>query len=176
MTLFHASQRTPDKEEIEHVLAQASKHSTFQVVYVHWGIEYDMTHSTAQRELAETFVDAGADLIVGHHPHVTQDIDIIKGVVVVYSPGILTFVQYASSPVHRRLLVGLAFKGDLPLTLTPVTSKETLSQPTYMKPKEHQLFLENLANRSHPSLREKITSGSIPLLDTVATSTKVAMM
>ena len=173
---INASQRTPTKEEVERVLTQASKRSSFQVVYVHWGNEYDLTHSTAQRALAEVFVDAGADVIVGHHPHVVQDIDIIKGVVVFYSLGNYIFDQYFSSDVQEGLVVGLDLAFDPTLTLIPVTSKKQLSQPTYMKPSDHKLFLENLAKRSHPSLREKIKAGSIPLLDTVATSTKVAMM
>jgi hypothetical protein len=45
-----------------------------------------------------------------------------------------------------------------------------------MLPGEYQKFLNELSARSHPSLKNKIEAGYIPLLDTVATSTKVAMM
>ena len=173
---IHVTQQIPSKEAIVRVLELASKRSTFQVVYVHWGNEYELTHSPIQRMLAETFVDAGADLIIGHHPHVTQDIDIIKGVVVFYSLGNYIFDQYFSDDVQEGLLVGLDLVAEPVLTLIPVTSKKTLSQPTVMEPVVHQQFLEDLAKRSHPSLREKIKAGSIPLLDTVATSTKVAIM
>jgi gamma-polyglutamate biosynthesis protein CapA len=173
---INASEQIPSHEDIARVLKVASKRSPFQVVYVHWGNEYELTHSPTQRMLAEMFVDAGADLIIGHHPHVTQDIDIIKGVVVFYSLGNYIFDQYFSNDVQEGLLVGLDVVAEPILTLIPVTSKNTLSQPTVMEPAAHQQFLENLAKRSHPSLQEKIRTGTIPLLDTVATSTKVAMM
>lgn len=173
---INASQQIPSKEDIEHVLKVASKRSSFQVVYIHWGNEYELTHSPTQRMLAKILVDAGADLIIGHHPHVTQDIDIIKGVVVFYSLGNYIFDQYFSNDVQEGLLVGLDVVAEPVLTLIPVTSKKTLSQPNVMEPAAHQQFLEDLAKRSHPSLRDKIKAGSIPLLDTVATSTKVAMM
>jgi len=45
------------------------------VVNLHWGVEYETTSKTWQRELAHRFVDAGADLIIGHHPHVVQEVE-----------------------------------------------------------------------------------------------------
>jgi poly-gamma-glutamate synthesis protein (capsule biosynthesis protein) len=173
---INAVSRIPSDAEVQQVLSQASRRSTFQVVYIHWGNEYERTHSSAQRTLAETLVTAGADLIVGHHPHVTQDIDIIKGVVVFYSLGNYIFDQYFSSDVQEGLVVGLDLTDEPTLTLFPVTSKEILSSPTTMERSEYVRFLEDLAKRSHPSLQDKIKAGSIPLRETVATSTKVAMM
>ncbi len=173
---INATQHTPSKEELKQILDQASRHSSFQIIYIHWGSEYELIHSPVQRALAELLVELGADVIIGHHPHVTQDIDIIKGVVVFYSLGNYIFDQYFSSDVQEGLIVGLDLASKPTLTLTPVTSKVKVSQPAYMKPRSHQYFLENLAKRSHSSLRAKIRAGSIPLLDTVATSTKIAIM
>ncbi len=152
---INAVSRIPTNEEITKVLNQASKRSSFQVIYIHWGNEYELTHSLSQRALAETLVDAGADLIVGHHPHVTQDIDIIKGVVVFYSLGNYIFDQYFSKDVQEGLLVGLDLAAEPTLTLLPVSSKSKLSSPTIMDSSEHMKFLEDLANRSHPSLKDK---------------------
>ena len=173
---INAVSKIPSKEEVLSVLGQAQKRSSFQIVYIHWGNEYEDTHSPSQRALAEDLVDAGADLIVGHHPHVVQDIDIIKGVVVFYSLGNYIFDQYFSKDVQEGLVVGLDLSSEPTLTLFPVSSVQKLSSPQSMKSAEHEQFLENLANRSHPSLQEKIKKGAIPLLDTVATSTKVAIM
>lgn len=176
MVGLNATARIPTDEEIKRVMNVAQRRSSFQVIYIHWGNEYELTHSTKQRELAEMLVAAGADLIIGHHPHVTQDVDIIDGVIVFYSLGNYIFDQYFSVDVQEGLLAQLDLTTDPQLTLIPVTAAATLSVPEPMDKEARQNFLIELSKRSHPSLKEKIQSGVIPLLDTVATSTKVAMM
>lgn len=57
------------------------------VVYPHWGVEKFYYPEPADRELAHACVDAGANLIVGHHPHIVQPIEVYKGVTIVYSLG-----------------------------------------------------------------------------------------
>lgn len=56
-------------------------------VYVHWGIERNEMPEAYQRELAKQFIDAGADLVVGSHPHVLQGIEFYKGKPILYSLG-----------------------------------------------------------------------------------------
>ena len=53
----------------------------------HWGIEYQMQHAPAQEELARWMIGQGVDLIIGSHPHVVQDIQVIDGKTVIYSLG-----------------------------------------------------------------------------------------
>ncbi len=48
------------------------------VVSIHWGNEYELKPSSRQRELARALVAAGADLVVGHHPHVLQPVERIR--------------------------------------------------------------------------------------------------
>lgn len=57
------------------------------VAIVHWGDEYQLHYGVDQEELAHTFADAGADVIVGGHPHVLQGFDYIGDVPVYYSLG-----------------------------------------------------------------------------------------
>ena len=57
------------------------------VVYFHWGEEYSRRPSAWQRELAHAAVDAGADLVIGSHPHVLQTVETYKGTPIVYSMG-----------------------------------------------------------------------------------------
>lgn len=59
----------------------------YTIAFPHWGTEYVLHHSKAQEELAEWMVDAGADAIIGSHPHVIQDRQYVKGVPVAYSLG-----------------------------------------------------------------------------------------
>lgn len=57
------------------------------ICVVHWGNEYEPKCSKEQKELARKIVESGADLVVGSHPHVAQNIEKVNGVNVVYSLG-----------------------------------------------------------------------------------------
>lgn len=54
---------------------------------MHWGWENETVADARQRQLARWMIDAGADAVIGGHPHVTQDIELYKGVPIVYSVG-----------------------------------------------------------------------------------------
>ncbi len=172
----NATQRIPEEFEITSVCNKAKRQSDFQVMYIHWGDEYQSTHSDTQRVLAEVMVDECADLIIGHHPHVVQDIDLIKGVTVFYSLGNYIFDQYFSDDVKNGLVVSLQFDEVPGLLLFPVSSSETKSVPKPIEREGRQKFLNDLAARSHPSLKIAIEFGKINLFEPVATSTKMAIM
>ncbi|MEC7828783.1 MAG: CapA family protein [Actinomycetota bacterium] len=57
------------------------------VVSVHWGIERETCPSEDQRDLATDLIEAGANLILGHHPHVLQPIETFDRTVIAYSLG-----------------------------------------------------------------------------------------
>ncbi|MCL6610014.1 MAG: CapA family protein [Peptococcaceae bacterium] len=57
------------------------------VVCVHWGQEYEEFPDAREIHLARALVDAGADIVVGQHPHVLQGIEIYRGKVIAYSLG-----------------------------------------------------------------------------------------
>ena len=59
----------------------------YTIVLPHWGAEYVLRHSKSQEKLAEWMVEAGADAIIGSHPHVIQDTQEIKGIQIAYSLG-----------------------------------------------------------------------------------------
>ena len=62
------------------------------IVYqCHWGNEYDPHFNAIQQTMAHICVNAGADLVIGHHPHVVQGMDYIDGTPVIYSLGNLCF-------------------------------------------------------------------------------------
>ena len=61
--------------------------SVIIIVSVHWGDEFAAYPSNAQIALAHTFVDYGANIILGHHAHVFQGIEEYKGAVIAYSQG-----------------------------------------------------------------------------------------
>ncbi|MBP5368331.1 MAG: CapA family protein [Bacteroidales bacterium] len=100
----------------------------YVVVILHWGTEFISTPSLTQRYAAAELVSAGADLIIGHHPHVIQPMDTIGKVPVFYSLGNFVFDQ--SKPEGRKAqmavvtfskdslsakAVGVEIKGNMPV-------------------------------------------------------------
>ena len=57
------------------------------IVYMHWGRELETVSNTWQKQYARRIVDAGADLVMGSHPHIVQEIESYKNVPIVYSLG-----------------------------------------------------------------------------------------
>lgn len=62
-------------EDVIHAIKKAREFSDFVVVSAHWGVEYQPTPTNRARTMAKQFFDAGADVILGHHPHVLQPIE-----------------------------------------------------------------------------------------------------
>lgn len=77
--------------------------SDIVIVFCHWGVEYVKKPTSAQEQLAHQFVDAGADLIIGTHPHVTQTIEEYNGKKIYYSLGNFIFDMYFSEDVRNGL-------------------------------------------------------------------------
>jgi len=166
-----------EKDELLAIMATAEIGSVKQIVYIHWGDEYKLKHSPAQSALATQLVDAGADLVIGHHPHVVQDIGSINGVPIVYSLGNYIFDQYFSYDVQVGLVVALELgESSSTLKLHPITSIGSQSQPQLKSEFERQAFLNSLAERSSEEVRASIQVGSIPLSWQFASSTKTAMI
>jgi len=90
---------------LEQAIAAAKAQADAVIVSVHWGLEYEIRPSPAQERLAETLVQAGADLVVGHHPHVVQPVAQVGEGVVAYSLGNFVFDQ--ETPETRQ---GLALR------------------------------------------------------------------
>ncbi len=69
------------------VVREAKEEADFVIAYIHWGTELSETLHWAQPDQAKKLVEAGADLIVGDHPHCLQEIAYIDSVPVIYSMG-----------------------------------------------------------------------------------------
>lgn len=68
-----------------------SKGCGIVIVTFHWGVEGDNYPEDIQRNLGKFSIDSGADLVIGHHPHVIQGIESYKGKYIVYSLGNFIF-------------------------------------------------------------------------------------
>ncbi len=78
------------------------------VVYNHWGDEY-APPPAREKQLAHSFVDAGASLVTGSHPHIVQEHETYKGVPIYYSLGNFIFDQYWNEDVRSGLLLKVEF-------------------------------------------------------------------
>jgi poly-gamma-glutamate synthesis protein (capsule biosynthesis protein) len=63
----------------------------FIIVFTHWGIEYQPNESAEQQTMARVAIDAGADFVVGAHPHIIQPNEMYRGKPIVYSLGNFVF-------------------------------------------------------------------------------------
>lgn len=75
----------PDK--LCEVISEAKQESDFVILYIHWGTENTDQIDWCQAEQDNLYVEAGADIIIGDHPHCLQEIGYINGVPIVYSLG-----------------------------------------------------------------------------------------
>lgn len=89
-------------------IALVKERADFVVVYTHWGKEY-VAASPEMKTLAHEFIDAGADLIIGSHPHVVQEREEYKGKSIYYSLGNLIFDQYFRPETQAGLVVRAVF-------------------------------------------------------------------
>lgn len=88
----------------------AKKICDYVVVYVHWGVEKSTIPEDYQRTMGRQYIDAGADLVIGAHPHVLQEIEYYQGKPIVYSLG--NFVFGSSIPQTMLLEVTLTEAED----------------------------------------------------------------
>lgn len=109
-----------EKFALELIRTAAAK-ADLLVVSVHWGIEGTTRPSWRQKQWARKFIEAGADMVIGHHPHRVQPVEVYKGKIIAYSLGNFVF----DSPGHGSrkstiLLVALCNHKDLRFTKLPV--------------------------------------------------------
>ncbi len=96
----------------------------FVIVFAHWGVEYQHDPSSSQVAAAHEFVDAGADAIIGAHPHVVETIETYKNVPIIYSLGNFLFDQDWSTDTEHGLAVKMTVTKDkLDFNFIPVFLK-----------------------------------------------------
>ncbi len=89
---------------------KSSKAADIVIVSFHWGEEYQTQPLASQKEIARALIDAGADLIIGHHPHVVQEIEHYKNGWIAYSLGNFVFDQGFSEGTKKGLMLVVKIK------------------------------------------------------------------
>jgi poly-gamma-glutamate synthesis protein (capsule biosynthesis protein) len=99
-----AGETTPGAAKLDLIntgsaIREASKNADFVVVNIHGGNEYYPFPSPRMQKWYRFFVDCGANLIIGHHPHTIQGYEIYRNVPIIYSLGSFLFQRIPDSPV-----------------------------------------------------------------------------
>jgi poly-gamma-glutamate synthesis protein (capsule biosynthesis protein) len=179
-----------DIKKAEKIVVDLASTTDLVIVNMHWGVEYEHKFNSNQQEIAHKLADAGADMIIGHHPHVVQGMEVYKNKPIFYSLGNFIFDQYFSADAQEALAVGVEWfkestlasrphpnpllgkergllgEGEMMITLLPMKSKA--SQPDLMDGKEKEKFFEKFASWSEVSddVIEQIRKGEIKSLKT----------
>ena len=97
------------EENIRNDIAKLKPQVDFIIVSLHDGTEYSFTPNKSQIDFAHAAVDAGADLIIGHHPHVVETVENYQGKYIFYSLGNFIFDQLWSQETQQGLMVKIVF-------------------------------------------------------------------
>jgi hypothetical protein len=103
----YATDTTPgvaflDADEIKNTIGNCKKKSDLVILSLHWGIEHYLYPSPFQKALARELIGYGADLIIGHHPHVLQGTEKIGKGIAAYSLGNFVFDDIRWSFVDKK--------------------------------------------------------------------------
>jgi poly-gamma-glutamate synthesis protein (capsule biosynthesis protein) len=151
-----------DSKKAGEIIKKLAEETDLVIINFHWGIEYDHKFNQTQQKLAYALIDAGGDIIIGHHPHVVQGIEIYKNKPIFYSLGNFIFDQYFSTDTQEELAIGInVMDKQTEFNLFPLKSK--LSQPELMKRQEKEKFLNSLISWSNleDNYKEQIKQGKL---------------
>ncbi|WP_413465953.1 CapA family protein [Metabacillus litoralis] len=154
-----------DTEEIraqieKDIIDLRKKGSQIILVHFHWGDEKQYTPNNSQQTLAKFTIDSGADLILGHHPHVIQGIEEYKGKFIVYSLGNFmfggnknpsdkdTFVFQQTFHLKDGKLTVKKEINIIPFSISSVASRNNY-QPTKLNGAESNRVMEKIIHYSN---------------------------
>jgi poly-gamma-glutamate synthesis protein (capsule biosynthesis protein) len=154
----------PDTTSTIQEIKNIQDQSDFIIVYPHWGIEYKTLFSKSQQEKAYQFIDAGADAIIGAHPHVIQPIEIYKNKAIFYSLGNFVFDQTFSQNTQQGLAVNISLtNNNIVYEIITLQSKNLI--PYILEGSDKNKILSTMADNSVVSdeVKSSIKSGSFNL-------------
>ncbi len=96
-----------EQVKLDIVNARSKYHADLVIPFMHWGWEHEPLASPRQRQLAHLMIEAGADAVVGGHPHVTQDVEQYQGKPIIYSLGNFVFDGFSSKENNTGWLLQL---------------------------------------------------------------------
>ncbi len=107
---------------MQEAVKAAKAQADFVLVSMHSGVEYVNKPNGRQTDFAHAAIDAGAEMVIGHHPHVVQTLEKYKGKYIFYSLGNFVFDQMDTRDTREGLAMKVTFGqgGVMNITLHPV--------------------------------------------------------
>jgi len=163
-------------------------------IMLHWGYEYEKYPLPAHRKLAHKLIDAGATIIIGHHPHRIQGIEYYKNKMIAYSLGNFFFpletysklqrgyygymdkykgllIQYnPDQPTHSTLFEADYNSADYSLKINHITNNflselKLLSKPLELNNKQYLKFFKE--NRERRKFLPIMTGGKLDIIKSI---------
>ena len=94
-----------DNERFVESVREAAANADYVVVLPHWGVEHSTDLDDDQADFAHQYIDAGADIVIGAHPHILQGIEYYNGKPILYSLGNFWFDSYDIDTVLAEVQV-----------------------------------------------------------------------
>jgi len=113
----------PDLQILKKSIRDAKEAADVVVLSMHWGVELSETLAVHQTALGHSAVDAGADLIIGHHPHILQGVEVYRKGIICHSLG--NFVFDTDDPFPKETVI-------LQVTLTKDGVEEAYLTPCFI--------------------------------------------
>ena len=145
-----------DEDSVVTDITTLKTHCDIVIVSLHWGIENVFYPSLTQIKLARNLVDAGATLVLGHHPHVVQGIERYKNGLIVYSLGNFQFVTEKEENKKSIILsVEISKNGIEDYKIIPAKINEDFA-PYVMNDQNTQEMLSFIDTISLPIIEGKV--------------------
>lgn len=134
-------------------VSSAAKDSDLTVVMLHWGVEYDTRYGQSQVSFAHALVKAGADVILGSGPHVTQGVELYHGALICYSIGNLVFDDLGNPEVSAALLIRVSLfekrgKTERNYEIAPLRTSDPYRGPERPSDSDSDQIIRNISERS----------------------------
>lgn len=133
--------RCYDTELFVETIKEAKKNADYVIAYVHWGTEYSYELEEVQLSTGREYLDAGADIIIGAHPHILQGIEYYNGKPIVYSLGNYWF----NNKDIDTILLNIHFYGDdteeyIELEIIPAIQSNSRTQIVTEEAEKERIF------------------------------------
>ncbi|HHX12404.1 MAG TPA: CapA family protein [Clostridiales bacterium] len=133
--------RCYDTELFVQTIREAKKKSDYVIAYAHWGAEWTHELEEVQLTTGKEYLDAGADIVIGAHPHWLQGIEYYDGKPIIYSLGNFWF----NSQTIDTILLNIHFYGDdteesIELEIVPVIQANMRTQIVTEQSEKERIF------------------------------------